>query len=76
MRRTRHELNGLAQILTPIENGWAITLPDGCEVARFVGPTAKQRALRYVVTHNIADELDRHSADRSDPKAQTRGRAN
>ena len=49
-------MNGLARILKPIENGWAIRLPDGQELARFTGANAKQQALRYVVTHDIAKE--------------------
>jgi hypothetical protein len=54
-------MNGLARILKPIDNGWVIRLPDGRELARFTGPNAKQRALRYVVTHDIANELRRES---------------
>jgi hypothetical protein len=33
--------------LKPITHGWAVTLTDGTELARFTGPAAHWRALRY-----------------------------
>jgi hypothetical protein len=38
----------LAIILKPILWGWAVCLTDGRELARFQGPAARSRALRYV----------------------------
>jgi hypothetical protein len=38
----------LALILRPIRYGWAVDLTDGRELARFNGPWAKRRALRYL----------------------------
>ncbi len=40
--------NTLAIILTPIVGGWAVCLTDGRELARFRGPGARFRALRYL----------------------------
>jgi hypothetical protein len=40
-------------MLKPIRGGWIIELTDGREVARFTGPAAKRRALRYLASHNI-----------------------
>jgi hypothetical protein len=37
-----------AIILKPILGGWAVSLTDGRELARFHGPWARLRALRYV----------------------------
>jgi len=44
----RRTMNPLAVVLKPVNHGWAVALTDGREVARFTGPTAKPRALRYV----------------------------
>jgi hypothetical protein len=41
-------MNALAVVLRPINHGWMIALTDGREIARFTGPGAKRRALRYV----------------------------
>lgn len=38
----------LALILRPTSTGWAVYLTDGRELARFNGPGAKWRALRYL----------------------------
>jgi hypothetical protein len=48
--------NAYAMILTPIRGGWAVSLTDGRTLARFRGPLARCRALRYVaeVTGNRA----------------------
>lgn len=42
--------NAFAIILRPILNGWAVCLTDGRELARFRGPGARFRALRYLHT--------------------------
>ncbi len=41
-------MSSLAMIITPIRRGWAVALTDGRQLARFSGPCAKQRALRYL----------------------------
>jgi hypothetical protein len=41
-------MRALALILRPIHYGWAVCLTDGRELARFSGPWAKYRALRYL----------------------------
>jgi hypothetical protein len=46
-------------MLERIPGGWIIELSDGREIARFTGPAAKRRALRYLASHNIASEADR-----------------
>jgi hypothetical protein len=38
----------VAIILSPVPFGWALMLTDGRELARFRGPGARLRALRYV----------------------------
>jgi hypothetical protein len=43
-------------MLKPITGGWAVQLTDGREVARFIGPAAKRRALRYLAGHNVIRE--------------------
>ena len=40
--------NTLAIILKPLAWGWAVRLTNGRELARFHGPGAHGRALRYV----------------------------
>ena len=42
-------MNALTLMLKPVEHGWAVTLSDGRELARFTGLAAKQRAVRYLV---------------------------
>jgi hypothetical protein len=49
-------MNPLALMLKRIDRGWAVTLTDGREVIRFTGLGAKRRALRYLVTHDLARE--------------------
>jgi hypothetical protein len=34
----------------PVSTGWGVYLTDGREVARFNGPAAKRRALRYLAS--------------------------
>jgi hypothetical protein len=41
-------MTALALIIRPTRHGWAIYLTDGQQVARFNGPAAKRRALRYL----------------------------
>jgi hypothetical protein len=38
----------LGVTLTPLRFGWAVTLTDGRELARFTGLGARRRALRYL----------------------------
>ena len=38
----------LLLMLKPIHRGWAVILTDGRELARFTGPAARLRALRFV----------------------------
>jgi len=42
--------NAATIILKPIAHGWAVCLSDGRELARFRGPGAKARAVRYVAS--------------------------
>jgi len=37
----------LGIILKPIPGGWAVCLTNGRELARFRGPGARRRALRF-----------------------------
>ena len=46
-------MNTLAVMLEPIDLGWAVTLTDGRELARFIGPGAKRRALRYLACNRL-----------------------
>jgi hypothetical protein len=41
-------MNPLALMLTPVPLGWAVTLTDGRELARFLGPGARRRALGFI----------------------------
>lgn len=41
-------MSGLAVMLKQIESGWAVTLTDGRELARFTGLGAKARAMCYM----------------------------
>jgi hypothetical protein len=38
----------LAVILKPIACGWSVCLTDGRELARFRGPLARRRAVRFL----------------------------
>ena len=49
-------MNALAVMLKPIDHGWANTLTDGRELARFTGFAAKRRALAYLANHDIGRE--------------------
>jgi hypothetical protein len=41
-------MNALGLMIRPTHHGWAVYLTDGRELARFNGPAAKRRALRYL----------------------------
>lgn len=41
-------MNAVAVILKPVDHGWVVALTDGREIARFIGPGAKWRAIRYM----------------------------
>jgi hypothetical protein len=43
--------SSLAITLKPLWGGWAVCLTDGRELARFRGPCARERALRWVRGH-------------------------
>ena len=51
LRSTGHDpvLMSVALTLKRIFGGWAVCLPDGRELARFRGPGAGARALRYAL---------------------------
>lgn len=49
-------MDALALALKPIRRGWAITLTDGRELARFTGLGAKRRALRYLASHDVSKD--------------------
>jgi hypothetical protein len=40
-------MNTTTMSLVPVQSGWAVMLSDGRELARFTGPDARRRALRY-----------------------------
>jgi hypothetical protein len=40
-------MKALSMMLRPIRFGWAVQLTDGRELARFLGPGSRWRALRY-----------------------------
>ena len=41
-------MKSVAVILRPVDHGWVVALTDGREVARFTGPGARWRAIRYI----------------------------
>jgi hypothetical protein len=41
-------MNALRMMIRPIRHGWAVQLTDGRELARFLGPGARWRAMRYL----------------------------
>jgi hypothetical protein len=49
-------VTGLARILKPIDDSWAIGLPDSRGLAGFTRANAKHGALRYVVAHKLANK--------------------
>jgi len=50
-------MNTLAVMLKPIDHGWAVTLTNGRELARFTGPGARRRALRYLKSDAVSREI-------------------
>jgi hypothetical protein len=49
-------MNTHALMLRPIDHGWSVVLTSGRELARFTGPGAKCRALRYIATGGAVKE--------------------
>jgi hypothetical protein len=50
-KRGNHQLempNMLSIVFRPIRGGWAVCLTNGRQLARFRGPGARTRAVRYV----------------------------
>ena len=41
-------MNSAAVILRQFDHGWVVALTDGRELARFTGPGARWRAIRYI----------------------------
>jgi hypothetical protein len=41
-------MNVLRMMIRPIRHGWSVQLSDGRELARFLGPCARWRAVRYL----------------------------
>jgi len=41
-------MSALRMMIRPIRYGWTVQLTDGRELARFLGPGARWRALRYL----------------------------
>jgi hypothetical protein len=41
-------MNALWMMLRPVRHGWSVQLSDGRELARFLGPGARWRAVRYL----------------------------
>jgi hypothetical protein len=54
MQSWRQTMRALALMLRPIKRGWAVTLTDGRELARFTGFGARLRALRYLMSYDPA----------------------
>jgi hypothetical protein len=50
-------MKAVAVILKPVRHGWAIALTDGREVARFTGPGARWRAMRYIAGRRLSHRL-------------------
>jgi hypothetical protein len=48
-------MKALALMIRPTQHGWSVQLTNGRELARFHGPAAKWRALRYIA-HTIGSE--------------------
>jgi hypothetical protein len=59
-------MSALRMMLRPIRYGWSVQLSDGRELARFLGPAAKWRAMRYL--HQAA-EAPNNSAPTPPPAA-------
>lgn len=52
-------MNTVALKLEPIAHGWAVSLSDGRQLARFTGLGAKRRALRYLVRLDLGRAVRR-----------------
>jgi hypothetical protein len=61
-------MTALRMMLRPIRYGWSVQLSDGRELARFLGPAARWRAMRYL---QRAAEALRNSGARPGPAAGT-----
>jgi hypothetical protein len=61
-------MTALRLMLRPIRYGWSVELSDGRELARFLGPAAKWRAMRYL---QRAAEALKNSGARLDPAGGT-----
>ena len=61
-------MSALRLMLKPIRYGWSVQLSDGRELARFLGPAAKWRAMRYL--QRAADAL-KNSGARLGPAGST-----
>jgi hypothetical protein len=57
-------MSALRLMLRPVRYGWSVQLSDGRELARFLGPAARWRAMRYL---QRAAEALRNSGARLDP---------
>jgi hypothetical protein len=63
--------SGKTMSLAPVDDGWAVMLTDGRELARFIGPNAKSEALRYLLSskpvrpHPSLDEVLRVRGERA-----------
>ena len=53
-------MNALRMMIRPIRHGWSVQLTDGRELARFLGPCAKWRAVRYL--RRVAEGLGQAGA--------------
>jgi hypothetical protein len=49
-------MRAMAILLKSLDHGWAVTLTDGHELARFIGFGAKRRALRYLARRSRVRE--------------------
>ena len=49
-------MQALTLMLKRVNNGWAVVLNDGRELARFRGLCAKRRALRYLAAPGLVRE--------------------
>jgi IS30 family transposase len=52
-------MNALAVMLKPINFGWAVTLTNGCELARFMGLGARRKALSYIANRDFVWDAGR-----------------
>jgi hypothetical protein len=53
-------MKALWMMIKPVRHGWAVQLSDGRELARFLGPGARWRAMRYI--QRAAEALKNSSA--------------